>query len=202
MNIVHRDIKPENILIGDGSINKTSVKICDFGFAKELLGQDELTDYVATRWYRSPELLVGESYNKPVDVWAVGCLLGELVDGNPLFPGADDFDQLYLIQKTLGPVSQDQHECFIKNEKYVGKKIPEIDGHDSLEKRYFGRVSTKGLDLMKKLLKVIPEERITAIQAMKHSYFDSIREDSSKKYSHEARVISACEINYHEGRKR
>jgi cyclin-dependent kinase-like len=86
LNIVHRDIKPENLLISE----KKVLKICDFGFARPLKRIDEteeLTDYVATRWYRPPELLVGARYGKEIDLWAVGCILGELVDGQPMFPG-------------------------------------------------------------------------------------------------------------------
>jgi cyclin-dependent kinase-like len=72
-DIVHRDIKPENLLVSD----KLALKICDFGFARQLTRTDEqLTDYVATRWYRSPELLVGAKYGKEVDMWAVGCIFG------------------------------------------------------------------------------------------------------------------------------
>lgn len=65
--------------------------------------EDDYTDYVATRWYRAPELLVGDTqYGAPVDVWALGCVFAELLNGNPLWPGKSDVDQLYLIQKTLG----------------------------------------------------------------------------------------------------
>lgn len=65
--------------------------------------EDDYTDYVATRWYRAPELLVGDTqYGPPVDVWALGCVFAELLNGNPLWPGKSDVDQLYLIQKTLG----------------------------------------------------------------------------------------------------
>lgn len=64
---------------------------------------DDYTDYVATRWYRAPELLVGDTqYGPPVDVWALGCVFAELLHGNPLWPGKSDVDQLYLIRKTLG----------------------------------------------------------------------------------------------------
>jgi cyclin-dependent kinase-like len=64
------------------------VKICDFGFARAIkTGDTNLTDYVATRWYRAPELLVGASYSKEVDMWALGCIFGELIDGMPMFPG-------------------------------------------------------------------------------------------------------------------
>lgn len=64
---------------------------------------DEYTDYVATRWYRAPELLVGDvHYSFPVDVWAISCVFAELISGQPLWPGRSDLDQLYLIRKTLG----------------------------------------------------------------------------------------------------
>lgn len=67
---------------------------------------DYYTDYVATRWYRAPELLVGDTqYGAPVDVWAIGCLFAELLSGTPLWPGKSDMDQLYLIIKTLGKIS-------------------------------------------------------------------------------------------------
>jgi len=65
-----------------------------------------MTDYVATRWYRSPELLLSDTdYGKPVDIWAIGCIMGELTDGQPLFPGDNEIDQLYLIQKVMGPLT-------------------------------------------------------------------------------------------------
>lgn len=85
MNMIHRDIKPENLLVSDKNI----LKICDFGFARIVKKgeEDGLTDYVATRWYRPPELLVGSRYSREIDLWAVGCIFGELIDGMPMFPG-------------------------------------------------------------------------------------------------------------------
>uniref|UniRef100_A0A3B4ZG61 Cyclin-dependent kinase-like 2 n=1 Tax=Stegastes partitus TaxID=144197 RepID=A0A3B4ZG61_9TELE len=101
-NIIHRDIKPENILISQGGV----VKLCDFGFARTVASPSEggvYTDYVATRWYRAPELLVGDiKYGKPVDVWALGCLLIEMLTGQPLFPGDSDLDQIYHIIRCFG----------------------------------------------------------------------------------------------------
>ena len=74
----------------------------NMGFLK-FADNDEYTDYVATRWYRAPELLVGDTtYGFPVDVWAIGCVFAELITGQPLWPGKSDLDQLYLIRKTLG----------------------------------------------------------------------------------------------------
>uniref|UniRef100_A0A8C2Z3A0 Cyclin-dependent kinase-like 2 n=1 Tax=Cyclopterus lumpus TaxID=8103 RepID=A0A8C2Z3A0_CYCLU len=106
-NIIHRDIKPENILISQGGV----VKMCDFGFARTMASPAEggvYTDYVATRWYRAPELLVGDTkYGKPVDVWAVGCLLLEMLTGQPLFPGDSDLDQIYHIVRCFGEHTKD-----------------------------------------------------------------------------------------------
>ena len=75
LNIMHRDIKLQNLLISD----RKQLKICDFGFARNIKrsqSEQQLTDYVATRWYRPPELLVGANYSKEIDIWAVGCILG------------------------------------------------------------------------------------------------------------------------------
>ncbi|KAL5963600.1 Cyclin-dependent kinase-like 1 [Taenia solium] len=99
-NFIHRDVKPENILI-----TKTrQLKLCDFGFARTLTGPDDrYTDYVATRWYRAPELLVGDTqYGPPVDIWAIGCVVAEMLTGSPLWPGRSDLDQLFQIINTLG----------------------------------------------------------------------------------------------------
>ena len=104
MEVIHRDIKPENLLVTKDDI----VKLCDFGFARTL-GADanHLTNYVATRWYRSPELLVSPLYGKKVDVWAIGCIMAEMIDGEALFPGDNLIEQIDCIQKILGnfPIS-------------------------------------------------------------------------------------------------
>lgn len=104
MNVVHRDIKPENLLIDPND----NLKLCDFGFARNVpqgRQNPQMTDYVATRWYRSPELLLSDRYSKEVDVWAIGCIMGELTDGEPLFPGESEIDQLFEIQKILGALT-------------------------------------------------------------------------------------------------
>lgn len=81
--VIHRDIKPENLLVGSDSV----LKLCDFGFARTCNQKvvHNYTDYVATRWYRAPELLLGDvNYDKGVDIWAIGCIMGELIDGQPI----------------------------------------------------------------------------------------------------------------------
>lgn len=100
---MHRDVKPENVLVSPNGI----VKLCDFGFARYITGSNEsCTDYVATRWYRAPELLIGDTkYGRAIDVWAVGCLYAEMMTGQPLFPGESDVDQLYRITKVLGELA-------------------------------------------------------------------------------------------------
>lgn len=101
-NVIHRDIKPENLLINPTT---DDLRLCDFGFARTVSQkqtQAGLTDYVATRWYRAPELLLSNKYGKQVDIWAIGCIMGEITDGDPLFPGESEIDQLYCIQKVLG----------------------------------------------------------------------------------------------------
>ena len=85
----HRDLKPENILCA----SPECVKIADFGLAREIRSQPPYTDYVSTRWYRAPEVLLrSTNYSSPIDVWAVGCIMAELYIGYPLFPGESEND--------------------------------------------------------------------------------------------------------------
>lgn len=121
---MHRDIKLENVLVSVQGV----LKLCDFGFARTLAGPGaKYTDYVATRWYRAPELLVGDTeYGKSVDVWAAGCIFAELLTGQPLFPGDTDIDQLYRIMKCLGQLTQRHTEIFLRNPLFVGIRIPDI----------------------------------------------------------------------------
>ncbi|XP_075457284.1 cyclin-dependent kinase-like 3 isoform X6 [Ascaphus truei] len=131
-NIIHRDIKPENILVSDTGI----VKLCDFGFARSLAAPGEVyTDYVATRWYRAPELLLGDSkYGKPVDIWALGCVIIEMATGHAFLPGNSELDQLHKIvtkgclqiepSDRLSVTDLRKHEYFTR-EGFVEKFIPE-----------------------------------------------------------------------------
>ncbi|KAJ3598788.1 hypothetical protein NHX12_032752 [Muraenolepis orangiensis] len=148
-DIVHRDIKPENLLISSEDV----LKLCDFGFARNLSeGTDaNYTEYVATRWYRSPELLLGAPYGKAVDMWSVGCILGELSDGQPLFPGESEIDQLYTIQKVLGPLPPEHMKLFYSNPHFHGLRFPAVNHPQTLERRYLGLISGALLDLMKSL---------------------------------------------------
>lgn len=121
--VVHRDIKPENLLISRHGV----LKLCDFGFARELNAKNgRYTEYVSTRWYRAPELLVGDAnYGKAVDIWAIGCLHAELLTGIPLFPGESDIDTLYHIMKLCGNALTQSHvDTFRANPSYEGCQVP------------------------------------------------------------------------------
>ncbi|XP_040824491.1 cyclin-dependent kinase-like 1 isoform X2 [Ochotona curzoniae] len=172
-NCIHRDVKPENILITKHSV----VKLCDFGFARLLtVPGDYYTDYVATRWYRSPELLVGDTqYGPPVDVWAVGCVFAELMSGVPLWPGKSDVDQLYLIRKTLGDLIPRHQQVFSKNQYFNGVKIPDPEDTEPLEVK-LPNISHPALGLLKGCLHMDPAERRSCEQLLQHPYFDGIRE--------------------------
>ncbi|XP_078415517.1 cyclin-dependent kinase-like 5 isoform X3 [Cetorhinus maximus] len=172
-DIVHRDIKPENLLISHNDM----LKLCDFGFARNLSegSNANYTEYVATRWYRSPELLLGAPYGKAVDMWSVGCILGELSDGQPLFPGESEIDQLYTIQRVLGPLPPEQMKLFYSNPRFHGLRFPAVNHPQTLERRYLGVISGVMLDLMKNLLKLNPSERYLTEQCLNHSVFQTQR---------------------------
>ncbi|XP_067592497.1 cyclin-dependent kinase-like 1 isoform X2 [Pseudorca crassidens] len=181
-NCIHRDVKPENILVTKHYV----IKLCDFGFARLLTGpSDYYTDYVATRWYRSPELLVGDmQYGPPVDVWAIGCVFAELLSGVPLWPGKSDVDQLYLIRKTLGDLIPRHHQVFSTNQYFSGVKIPDPEDMEPLELK-FPNISYPALGLLKGCLHMNPAERLTCEQLLGHPYFDSIREIGDLAKEHE-----------------
>ncbi|XP_008067241.1 cyclin-dependent kinase-like 2 [Carlito syrichta] len=167
-NIIHRDIKPENILVSQSGV----VKLCDFGFARTLAAPGEAyTDYVATRWYRAPELLVGDvKYGKAVDVWAIGCLVTEMLMGEPLFPGDSDIDQLYHIMMCLGNLIPRHQELFYKNPVFAGVRLPDIKAREPLERRY-PKLSEVVIDLAKKCLHTDPDKRPFCAELLHHDFF-------------------------------
>ena len=168
-NVIHRDIKPENLLISKNG----TLKLCDFGFARTLAGPGaRYTDYVATRWYRGPELLTGETqYGKPVDVWAIGCMLPEMASGAPLFPGESDIDQLFHIMRCFGQLPPNLLDVFKSNPLFNGIKIPEsLSATETLDRR-FPQYGRELLSFMKSCLRYEPEHRATCGELMEHEYF-------------------------------
>ena len=170
-NIIHRDVKPENLLITD----KMELKLCDFGFSRLISGSctEKLTDYVATRWYRAPELLLTQGkYGKEVDYWAIGCIMGELVDGNPLFPGENEIDQIYCIQKVLGNLTEEQTDMFYNNPLFNGKNLLNINKPETLQRRYMGKLNKIDISFMKGLLELDPKKRLNGNTVFSHPYFE------------------------------
>ena len=184
-NIIHRDVKPENLLV-DENMN---LKLCDFGFARKICLNEEnnnvdaMTDYVATRWYRSPELLLSNGiYGPEVDYWAIGCIMGELADGNPMFPGENEVDQIDCIIKVLGNLPEDLINMFYSNEIYNGKELLKVSRPESLERRYFGKLGPTAIDFMKGLLQLDPNKRLNDDNVFKHKYFSCFLKEPENKY--------------------
>ena len=179
-NVIHRDVKPENLLVNENM----DLKLCDFGFARLISGssKERLTDYVATRWYRAPELLLTQGeYGPEVDYWAVGCIMGELVDGNPLFPGENEIDQLHCIQKVLGNFTDEQVYMFYANPIYSGKDLLEVDKPETLEWRYLGKLPKNAISFMKGLLELDPKKRLNGVTVFQHPYLAKLVEKDMKK---------------------
>lgn len=181
-NVVHRDIKPENLLVNTSN-GEHSLRLCDFGFARSVPSNGnvcDLTEYVATRWYRAPELLLGDTkYSRSVDIWAIGCIMGELIEGQPMFPGESEIDQLYLIQKMLGPLQKRHMELFATNPRFSGLKIPEVKVPETLSRRYCGRVSKKAISFLEGAIQLCPEDRFTSEECLKHPYFEGLSYSAS-----------------------
>lgn len=187
-NIIHRDIKPENLLVSRNGV----LKLCDFGFARPLAGAGaKYTEYVSTRWYRAPELLVGDvSYGKAVDVWSIGCMFAEIATGLPLFPGDSDIDQLYHIIRCLGKITPRQQELFRKNSLYVGVKLPQSADREPLESR-FPQFDGPALDFIKQTIRDEPLDRWTCSELLSHSFFGS----SHAQYESELQAAIAKDLN-------
>jgi cyclin-dependent kinase-like len=174
LNIVHRDVKPENLLVNE----QNKLKLCDFGFARVIKNtKEKLTDYVATRWYRSPELLITTGYYGPeVDYWAIGCIMGELADGDPLFPGENEIDQLNVIQKIIGRFADFQYEMFYSNPHFKNAKLLEVNRPETLERRYLGKLSKHAISFMKGLLHPDPKQRLNGDTVFTHPYFENYKD--------------------------
>ncbi|XP_003788349.1 serine/threonine-protein kinase MAK isoform X1 [Otolemur garnettii] len=162
----HRDMKPENLLC----MGPELVKIADFGLARELRSQPPYTDYVSTRWYRAPEVLLRSSvYSSPIDVWAVGSIMAELYTLRPLFPGTSEVDEIFKICQVLGtPKKSDWPEGY-QLASSMNFRFPQCVPINL--KTLIPNASNEAIQLMNEMLNWDPKKRPTASQALKHPYF-------------------------------
>lgn len=171
LGICHRDIKPQNLLLDP----ETAVlKLCDFGSAKQLLQGEPNVSYICSRYYRAPELIFGAiNYTTKIDVWSAGCVLAELLLGQPIFPGDSGVDQLVEIIKVLGTPTRDQIKEM--NPNYTEFKFPQIKSHP-WQKVFRVRTPPEAIALVSRLLEYTPGARITPLQACAHPFFNELRE--------------------------
>merc|ERR1719384_2379856 len=169
--VLHRDLKPQNLLIN----REGALKLADFGLARAFgIPVRSYTHEVVTLWYRAPDVLMGSrKYSTPVDIWSVGCIFAEMVKGRPLFPGSTDADQLQQIFKILGTPTQASWRTItelpdwkpdfpIYEQQPWDAIVPELD--------------VAGKELIERLLKYDPDQRIVGREAMEHQYFRGLSE--------------------------
>ena len=187
----HRDIKPENILI-DGDV----CKIADFGLARQIgqcPNEGSLTEYISTRWYRSPEILLRDSnYSTPVDIFAVGCVMAEMMTLRPLFQGKNEVEQISLIFQMLGTPSQNH---WPKGMSLIQNLNLAVLFHSSTPSSHEQRIrenleisipnaSPESLDIIQKMIELDPSRRFSAKELLHEPFFSinpiSVRHTVSK----------------------
>jgi len=183
-NVIHRDLKPRNLLAN----SNCDLKVCDLGLARIVAPKDSpiiMSNYVATRWYRAPEIILSrEKYTPAIDMWAVGCILAELINRKPLFPGRDSFHQISLIVSILGtpkPPDEDNLPKAQRNRRKNRKKRKNRGFLRSLPNKtvvplikVIPKATTRACDLLAKLLTFDPDSRLSAEEALKHPYFSEL----------------------------
>ncbi|EYU42396.1 hypothetical protein ABFS82_12G067500 [Erythranthe guttata] len=193
-NVFHRDLKPRNILANADC----KLKICDFGLARASFGDAPSavfwTDYVATRWYRAPELCGSffSRYTPAIDIWSIGCIFAEMITGKPLFPGKNVVDQLELITDLLGTPSAEAISR-IRNEKarrYLSsmRKKPRLPFSHR-----FPNIDPKALRLLERLIAFDPKDRPSAEQALADPYFYGLANIEDEPSTHH---ISKFEFDF------
>lgn len=180
-NVIHRDLKPCNILIN----KNCEIKICDFGLGRAIPkdvwdnnkeSDGNLTEYVVTRWYRAPEIVLTPSkYSKAVDVWSIGCIFAELLGRTTLFRGEDYLDQIKKIINVLGsPTDEDLFYITIPDAKKFITDLPKCQKIPF--NKIYPNANPLAIDLLEKMLVFNPLKRITIQECLEHPYFKEIRD--------------------------
>ncbi|KAF0292512.1 Stress-activated protein kinase JNK [Amphibalanus amphitrite] len=182
--IIHRDLKPSNIVVK----TDCTLKILDFGLARSTGTSFMMTPYVVTRYYRAPEVILGMGYKENVDIWSIGCIMGEIIRGAVLFPGSDHIDQWNKIIEQLGTPSREFMERLLPTVRNYVENRPRHPGY-SFERLFpdmlfpddnseNGRTKpAQARDLLSKMLVIDPERRISVEEALRHPYISVWYED-------------------------
>uniref|UniRef100_A0A8C6PZ18 mitogen-activated protein kinase n=1 Tax=Nothobranchius furzeri TaxID=105023 RepID=A0A8C6PZ18_NOTFU len=168
-DIIHRDLKPSNLAVNEDC----ELKILDFGLARHT--DDEMTGYVATRWYRAPEIMLNwMHYNMTVDIWSVGCIMAELLTGRPLFPGTDRIFSIWVLRSVE---SWSRLSRYWQRSTFLFHLLARnyVSSLPNMTKRNFADVfigaNPLAVDLLEKMLVLDTDRRITAAEALTHPYF-------------------------------
>jgi serine/threonine protein kinase len=171
--IIHRDLKPSNLLLS----SDCDIKICDFGLSTWNGSQTYTPEYVVTRWYRAPELLLSCSdYDYAIDIWSAGCIFAEILGRRPLFPGSDWLHTMTLIFRVIGTPSPPTIHSIASSDasRAYLQSVPQQAGIPF--SKLFPDAGPEAIDLLTKLLDFDPSKRPTASQALRHPYFQALHE--------------------------
>lgn len=182
----HRDLKPENLLCNGTDL----VKLADFGLARETRSRPPYTDYVSTRWYRAPEVLLrSTNYSSPIDMWAVGCIMAELYTLRPLFPGSSEIDEIFKICSILGTPKKEDWEEGHKLAASMNFRWPQCVATPL--KSIIPNASNEGIQVMREMLAWNPHKRPSAAQSLRYSYFQVGQNLGSSTLSRPAEKMDA-----------
>eukprot|EP00529_Nitzschia_sp_RCC80_P012125 CAMPEP_0113482534 /NCGR_PEP_ID=MMETSP0014_2-20120614/22969_1 /TAXON_ID=2857 /ORGANISM="Nitzschia sp." /LENGTH=566 /DNA_ID=CAMNT_0000376055 /DNA_START=880 /DNA_END=2580 /DNA_ORIENTATION=- /assembly_acc=CAM_ASM_000159 len=188
--VIHRDLKPSNLLVN----SNCDLKICDFGLARGIHqphneagrgGTMLLTEYVVTRWYRAPEIMLAcHEYSKPIDMWSVGCIFAELCLRKPYFPGDDYIDQLTIISEKLGKLPESELD-FVTSDKAKRFMRKLSNKPPTPLNVQFPKAPPDALDLMRKMLQIHPRRRITVENSLSHPFMSSLHSPDDEPVAEE-----------------